>query len=72
LGLHEILWADMTKIVNPFYKLRWFYFQHLANPQWGFSHTKDIHEYIDKIHFAGYKTLTYIYIYIYNELKVHH
>ena len=46
------------KAVNPFYKTRWFYYLHLANPQWGFSHTKDIHDYTKRICFAGYNTLT--------------
>ncbi len=42
----QIQWAD---IVNPFYKTRWFYYLHLANPQWGFSRTKDIHDYTERI-----------------------
>ena len=42
----------------PFIKTRWFYYLHLANPQWGFSRTYNIHDDIGRIVLAGYNTLT--------------
>ena len=40
---------QVAKIVNPFYKIRWFYYLHLPNPQWGFSCTQNIHDYLEII-----------------------